>query len=157
VSYLFLWHYLCQAKFVTSKTSIIFSVPEPGLDDSDEALLLTLIEQRFASVRQLARLAHLSRCIVYRLLSQTLGFHLPHLRWVFHGLSDSQKLNRVQSSEEVLSIRESQKRRAWCTIVTFDKSLFGFWTNHELIWLRPGEGVPNREWKAALWTCFGFE
>jgi hypothetical protein len=51
LSYLFLWYYLRQAKFVTSKTRIIFSEPEPELDDSDEALLLTLIEQPFASVR----------------------------------------------------------------------------------------------------------
>jgi hypothetical protein len=79
-----------------------------------------------------------------------LGVHVPHLRWVLHGLSDSQKLKRVQLSEELLSMRESQKRRVWPIIVTSDESRFDFCTDHELIWLQPGEAVPNHEWKAAL-------
>jgi hypothetical protein len=41
--------------------------------------------------------------------------------------------------------------------VTSDESLFDLCTDHELIWLQPGEEVPNHEWKAASWTCFSFE
>jgi hypothetical protein len=50
MSYPSVMHYLRQAKFATPKPSIISTDPEPELDDSDEAILLALSEQPFASV-----------------------------------------------------------------------------------------------------------
>jgi hypothetical protein len=61
VNYPSVTHYLRRAQFTSSKPSIIFSEPEPEFDDSYEAILLILSESPFASMRQSARLAHLSR------------------------------------------------------------------------------------------------
>jgi transcriptional regulator of acetoin/glycerol metabolism len=84
---------LRQAKFATSKPSITFSEPEPRLDDSDEATLLTLSEQLIASVRQLARLTHLSRFTVYRSLVQ----HSAFTRTSPMGPSSSVGLSKVKT------------------------------------------------------------
>jgi hypothetical protein len=58
---------------------------------------------------------------------------------------DSQKLKHIELSEGFLLILESQKRRAWHDIVMRDKSWFDCRTGRELIWLHPGEEVPDRE------------
>jgi hypothetical protein len=44
MSYPSVTHYLRQAKSATSNPRIIFSEPEPELDDSDETILVTLSE-----------------------------------------------------------------------------------------------------------------
>jgi ABC-type uncharacterized transport system YnjBCD substrate-binding protein len=44
-----------------------------------------------------------------------------------------------------LSILESQTRRAWDDIETFNESWSYFRASHDLIWLQPGEEVPERE------------
>jgi hypothetical protein len=95
--------------------------------------------------RHLASHNHLLRLTRYRRLTQTLSFRVWHLRWVFHRLSDPQKSKRVALSEELWSILESQKRRAWHNSVTLDESEFSFRADHELIWLQPSEEVPERE------------
>jgi hypothetical protein len=47
--------------------------------------------------------------------------------------------------EESSSILESQKRSAWHDIVAPDESWFYFPTDYELIWLQPGEALPEKE------------
>jgi hypothetical protein len=71
VSYLSVTAYLREARF---------SEPKPEPDDSDNAILLALAEQPFASVRQLARLTNQPRSTVHRQLTQSLGFRVRHLR-----------------------------------------------------------------------------
>jgi hypothetical protein len=56
---------------------------------------------------------------------------------------------RVEFSKEFLSILDSQKRSAWHGIVTLDEHWLYIRTEHELIWLLPGEDVPEREPRAS--------
>jgi hypothetical protein len=101
---------------------------------SDRAILATLEDSPFASVRQLSRLTHLPSTIVYRSLTQSLGFVARHLRWLPHALSDVQKDQRVNLSRRLLRMRmqmqmqmqmlEVQRDRAWYDIVTLDESWF---------------------------------
>jgi hypothetical protein len=39
---------------------------------------------------------------------------------------------------------EGQEQRAWHDVVTLDESWFDYNTDHESIWLRPGDKVPER-------------
>ena len=110
----------------------------------DEAILKALADEPFSSVRELARHTCLSRTTVHRHLTCSLGFTVRHLRWVPHRLSDSQKTMRVTLSTELLRLLEQQERRAWHDMITLDESWFYFCTDHELIWLAPGETVPER-------------
>jgi hypothetical protein len=94
--------YLRKTCFFLS-TDRIVSGPIPEMpDDADQAILSTLGETPFASVRQLARLMHLSAAIVYQRLTQSLGFTACYLRWVLHLLSEAQKLERVQQAQLLL-------------------------------------------------------
>jgi hypothetical protein len=58
---------------------------------------------------------------------------------------DSPKSKYVELSEELSSILESQKRRAWHDTVTFDESWIYFRPDHELVWPQLGEEVPETE------------
>jgi hypothetical protein len=51
-------HYLCKPSFSNPKTPQPSERPAPILNESDEAILLALSEELFASVRQLARRTH---------------------------------------------------------------------------------------------------
>jgi hypothetical protein len=66
---------LREARSATSNPEPAFSELDIEPDDCDEAILLILHEQPFASIHQLARLIHIPRSIVYRLftLSWTLA------------------------------------------------------------------------------------
>jgi hypothetical protein len=58
-------HHLRQAETLDLEAKSYFAGPDPELDGPDEAILLALSEQPFASVRQLARIRHLSRFTGY--------------------------------------------------------------------------------------------
>jgi hypothetical protein len=81
-----------------------FCEPESQLDDFDEAILLALAKQPFMSIQRWARLIHLPKTMVYRRLTQSLGFQVRHLLLVLHFVSDAQKLDRVRLSRELLSV-----------------------------------------------------
>jgi predicted transcriptional regulator len=72
--------FLREARFPSPNPPITFSEESRSLDDSNEAILLGLTEQPFASVREFSRLTHLPRSPVSRRLTQSLGFHARHLR-----------------------------------------------------------------------------
>jgi hypothetical protein len=59
------------------------------IDDSEEAILGTLEEFPFSSVRQLSHATYLRKTAVYRQLSEKLGFTERHLRCVPHILSEA--------------------------------------------------------------------
>jgi hypothetical protein len=62
-----------------------------------------------------------------------------------HRLSELQKSKHAELSEKLLSILESQKRKAWYGVITLGEFRFHLHTDHELIWLHPGEKMPERE------------
>jgi hypothetical protein len=76
---------------------------------------------------------------VHRHLMYSLGFRVHHLLWVPHRLSLDQKTKRVALSRELLSTRDQEETRGWHNIITLDESWFYLCTDHELIWLAPGE------------------
>jgi AraC-like DNA-binding protein len=84
---------LREAKFATSNPDVTFSELMRGHDDRNQAILLALDEQPFASIGQLAQLFHLPRTTVHRRLTQSLGFQFRYFRRVPHRLSDAQKSN----------------------------------------------------------------
>jgi hypothetical protein len=51
----------------------------------------------------------------------------------------------VTLSQELLSVLERQEPRSWHDIVTLDESWFYVNTDHELIWLRRDEEIPEKE------------
>jgi hypothetical protein len=59
VSYPSVTQYLRNAIFVSSHSPVNVSEAEPQFDDCDQAILLALAEQSFASIQELARLTYL--------------------------------------------------------------------------------------------------
>jgi hypothetical protein len=72
--------FLREAKFPSPNPPTTLSEENPSLDDYNESILLALTEQAFASVCQLSRLTHLPRSTVDRRLTQSIEFHVRHLR-----------------------------------------------------------------------------
>jgi hypothetical protein len=80
VSYSSVTRYFRGARFPPSKSEPYPANVQRDLDDSDQAVLAALEDSPFASVRQLSQLTHLPSAIVYRRLTQSLGFVAHHLR-----------------------------------------------------------------------------
>jgi hypothetical protein len=145
ISYPSVQRQLREARLATSNPEASFSQLDIEPDDCDEAILLALNEQLFASIRQLARLTHLPRTTIHRRLTRSLGFYVQHLRCIPHRPSDTQQSNRVELSRALLSLLTTQQGRYWHDIVTLDWSWFYLNTDHELIWFRADEKGPERE------------
>jgi hypothetical protein len=62
-----------------------------------------------------------------------------------HLLSHSQKVDCMTLPQQLLSVLERQERRSWHDMVTLYELFFYFNMDHELIWLQPDEGIPERE------------
>jgi hypothetical protein len=137
--------FLHEAEFPSPNPRAPFSENDPSLDDSNEAILLAPTEHWFASVRQLSRLMHLPRSTACKRLTQSLRFHVRHLRWAAHLLTPTQKSDPVELSRQLFSMLEIQQVRCWHNIVTLDESWFSLSTDHEMIWLQSDEKVLDRE------------
>jgi hypothetical protein len=74
ISYPLVTRYLQEAKFAASNPYVTFSERIREYDDCDQAILLTLDEQPFASISQLVRLA------IHLRSTQSLRFQVRHLR-----------------------------------------------------------------------------
>jgi hypothetical protein len=123
VSYNSVTRYLREARFPSCFLLLPPSKPEThpadiqtdlDLDDSDQAVLVSLEDSQFASVRQPSRLTHLhfASTTVYRRLTQSLEFVARHLQWLPHALSGAQKRERVNLSRRLLRMLEVQRNRA---------------------------------------------
>jgi hypothetical protein len=145
MSYSSVTRYLREVRFPPSKPEPHPADVQRDFDDSDQAILAAPEDGSFASVRQLSRLTHLPATIVYRRLTQSLGFVACHLRWVPHALSDAQKGERINLSRRLLRMRmlEVQRHRAWHDIVTLDESWFYPSTDYEFVWLPQDEKFPK--------------
>jgi hypothetical protein len=76
ISYLSVTDHLREVRLSTSNAGTTFSELSIEPDDCDEAILLVLNEQPFASIRQLTRFTHLPGTIVDRDLTQSLGLQV---------------------------------------------------------------------------------
>ena len=137
--------YLREARFAGQSEEVPIETELMTTNPVDVAILGALSDRPFSSVRQLSRLTYLSRTTVHRHLTESLCFTVRYLRWILHRLSDQQKAIRVNLSRELLRVLEVQQSRSWHDIVTLDESWFYFSTDHERMWLAPGETVPDRE------------
>jgi anti-sigma factor ChrR (cupin superfamily) len=79
VSYPSVTRYLREAIFASSNLPDPLPPPEHQPDDSDQAILLALADQPFASTRELSRLTHLPRTTVHKRLTQFLRFRVRYL------------------------------------------------------------------------------
>jgi hypothetical protein len=99
VSYPSVTRYLREAIFASSNPPEPLPPPEHQLDDSDQAILLALVDQPFASIREFSAFTHLPRTTVHRRLTQSLGFRVRHLRWLPFFVT----LSKARSSEVVIT------------------------------------------------------
>jgi hypothetical protein len=51
-------------------------------------------------------------------------------------------------SRELLRVLSVKMARSWHDIITLDKSWIDFYCDHDLMWMAPGEIVPDREWQS---------
>jgi hypothetical protein len=82
--------------------------------------------------------------MVHRHLAQSLGFVVKHLRWVPHTFTPTQKLESATLSIELLRQLRSIEHYGWQFIIILDEPWFYRSTDHEQIWLRGKEQLPER-------------
>jgi hypothetical protein len=121
--------------------------PDVERSPFDEAILTALAEFPFpfSSVGELSRRICLPKSTVHRRLTQSLRFTGRHLRWVSHFLTAEQKQIRVHMAIELLQVLSVQSTRQWHDIFTLDESWIYLFSQHDLIWIAPGEIVVDRE------------
>jgi hypothetical protein len=112
MSYSSVTRYLREAQFSPSKPEFHTADVQRDLDDSDQAILATLEDSPFTSVRQLSQLTHLPSTTLYRRITQSLGFVARHFQWVSYALSDVQKGERVNLSRRLLRMRVLEVQRS---------------------------------------------
>jgi hypothetical protein len=98
VTYSSVTRYLPEARCLRSHEDTPPVEIERAIDDADQAILLALDENPFASMRQLPQLTHLPSSTIYRRLTQSLGCTARHLRWVLDALSNPQWVHQVDLS-----------------------------------------------------------
>jgi hypothetical protein len=101
-----------KPSFSSPKTLQPFEGPTAIPNELDEAILLGLSQERFASVRQLACTTHFHPSTVYDHLTHKFGSTVRHLRWVPHLLSEADKHTRAQPSFEFFEMLQHQKEKA---------------------------------------------
>jgi hypothetical protein len=70
-----------------------------------QAILDALEQYPFSSIQELAGFTCIPTAAVHRLLTQSLGFVIKHLRWVPHTLTHTQKTERPTLSIKLLRHR----------------------------------------------------
>jgi hypothetical protein len=127
-----------------SETAVDFT-EDAEVDEIDEAILSAFEVQPFGSVRDIAPLTRIARSTVHGHFIHLLGSEVRHLRWIPHVLMEQQKRIRVSNSEQCLTMLQKQQGSSWQDGMTLDESRFHLHTDHEQIWLAPGEIPPDRE------------
>jgi hypothetical protein len=107
----------------------------------DNAILQTLDEQPFVSLRQIAKrkLIPMSR-VRYRLVNK-MTYKLKHCKWVPHRLSEAQKQTRAATSKRLMDLLDSVQHQGWKYLVTLNEAWFYFSNQHEQIWLPDQEDL----------------
>jgi DNA-binding MurR/RpiR family transcriptional regulator len=84
IAYSTMTYYLRASRW-TAQTEERHSDPPP--DVVDNAILESLDQTPFASVRELAKATCIPRTTVWKFLTESLGFIVKHLHWVPHSLT----------------------------------------------------------------------
>jgi hypothetical protein len=102
--------YLREVQITSGHAPSVSEAPSPHIDESDEAILRSPEELPFSSIRRFSCATHIPKTMVYRRLSEKLGYFSRHLQSVPHVLSDHQKATRTQCfqvASDVLRARSS--------------------------------------------------
>jgi hypothetical protein len=145
VTYSTVTKYAENARFALTTEAIPPKPAEGGHGPVDEAILAAIGEKPFSSGRELSRLTCLPRSTVHRRLAQSLRFPVRHLRLVPGFLPAEQKRTRVDMAGELLRVLSGQVTHQCHDIVTLDESWVYVYTEHEMMWVSPGETVPDKE------------
>jgi hypothetical protein len=145
VSYSMVTKYARSAKFSPKKDGASSEPPIVESSSVDDAILADLDEYPFSSIRELSRRICLPRSTVHRHVSHSLRFTIRHLRWVPHFLTAEQKRIRVGRSRELLRVLLVEMAHQWHDIVILEESWIYLYCEHDLMWMAPGEIVPDRE------------
>jgi hypothetical protein len=81
IAYSVVTNYLRAARIIPCDATSFSAAKSPHIDESDETILRALEELPFSSIRQLSRVTHLPKTMVYMRLSQKFGLTAHHLRW----------------------------------------------------------------------------
>jgi hypothetical protein len=138
-------HWLREAQVDQFSETAVDFTQDAEVDEIDEAILSVLKVQPFDSVCDIPRLTRLARSTVHWHLTRSLGFMVCHLRWIPDVLPEAQNRIRVSNSKQLLAILQEQQGSSWRELVLLDESWFYLHTDHERIWLAPGETPPDRE------------
>jgi hypothetical protein len=104
----------------------------PNLD-YDTRILSVLQSNLNASVREIAHETRIPKSTVFDVLCLRLSSSVRNCRFVPHGLTETQRRERVEKSKALLSVLVNAKRRAWQFILTEDESWFFYYTAHSKI------------------------
>jgi hypothetical protein len=100
--------YLGQQQFPSVPCNLSEEHPNTAIHN---AILDVLEKQSCFSIRELAKLTRIPTATVHRHLTGSLGFAMKQLRWVPHGLMDTQKAQRLTLSNKLLRKLRSIKHQ----------------------------------------------
>lgn len=109
----------------------------------NQRILNALNEIPFHSIRILSNMLKIPKTTVYNHIS-SMGFIIKHLRFVPHMLNNSQKVQRVEYSKQLLNVIKQARHQSWTFFLTGDESWFYFMNNYEQQWLHPNEKPSTR-------------
>jgi hypothetical protein len=157
--------YTRSVQFSGRKETTPPEAPDVERSPVDEAIFTALAQFPFSSVRELSRRICLPRSTMHQHLTQSFRFRVRHLRWVPQFLTVEQKPIRVQMAIELLQVFSVQNTRQWHDIVTLDGSWIYLFSEHDLMWMTPGEISVDRErhtvqspklMLTVVWNSIGF-
>jgi hypothetical protein len=115
-----------------------------GTELFGKAIMKAIRDNPLSPVRELSRLACLSRSTVHRHLTESLVPAVSLLCSVPQRLADNQNMIRVTLFREPLQAFQKEQACGWHNIVSLDEAWFYFLTDDERIWPAPGESVRDR-------------
>ena len=110
-----------------------------------DKILVTIQENPNVSIRNIAQETGVPQTSVYRYLTQVLHYKCVNLRWVPHILTDDLKLQRVETSRQLLEIIQKSQRRNFHNIITGDESWFTYSIQPRHQWIPEGSKPLERE------------
>ena len=109
-------------------------------EQSIEKVRSTILDDRHVSICELSEVCDVPKTTVHRIIHDHLGMEKLCSRWIPHLLTDAQKVQRVNTSHQVL---ELLMRRRLTDVVTGDESWFYFYQtankSSNMVWLADGD------------------
>jgi hypothetical protein len=117
----------------------------PRLGNVDGAIFWKLNEHPFHCCRSLAEEVCVPASIVWKHLTESLGFSSRCLHWVPHELTNDLRDKRVAIGNQLLEILEEAQSTGFRQLVTGDESWIYLSYVPHAVWTRSQDEVPTRE------------